>query len=385
MTTRKRISTVLTLAAVAMAVLAGSAQAGSLEGQLGILTPGTLSGNNPATGAPWAVGDQYRFAFHTSAKTTAESADIATYNAWVQGLADASTAYDIGADDGVTWKVIGSTSEVDARDNTSTNPTVDGSGHAIFLLDGSTVVANDYADLWDGEIQNIINITEQGTEWAYWPFTGTYTDGTAAPGHAASFSTLGGGGQIHQGNASVTTEWVWRTWTGDPPDTLLPMYALSDPLVIVGELDPNIPDVDAGADVITWSGEPVTLDPNVVEKEGSDWTNLTYAWSADPPDGVEFSDPDALAPTVTITKATDNPSIVTLTLAVNNVGRLELPVTDAMTIDVYDDACLAAIDLGQAVFDSTDLNQDCITNFEDFAVMATTWLDDYALTEPVAK
>ena len=124
MNTRKRVKTVLTLAAVAMAVFAGSAQA--LEGQLGILTPGALSGNNPATGAPWAVGDQYRLAFFTSATTTAESADIATYNAWVQGLANASTAYDIGADDGVTWKVIGSTSEVDARDNTSTNPTVEG-------------------------------------------------------------------------------------------------------------------------------------------------------------------------------------------------------------------------------------------------------------------
>jgi len=183
----------------------------------------------------------------------------------------------------------------------------------------------------------------------------------------------------------VTTEWIWRINTAAPLTDELNMYALSDPLVIVGELDPNIPDVDAGADVITWSGEPVTLDPNVVEKEGSDWTNLTYAWSADPPDGVEFSDPDALAPTVTITKATDNPSIVTLTLAVNNEGRLEPPVTDTMTIDVYDDACLAAIDLGQVAFDPTDFNQDCITNFEDFAVMATTWLDDYTLTAPVVK
>jgi len=40
-------------------------------------------------------------------------------------------------------------------------------------------------------------------------------------------------------------------------------------------IDPNLPDVDGGADMLTWSGEPVTLDPNIVEKEGSDWTNLT--------------------------------------------------------------------------------------------------------------
>jgi len=149
--------------------------------------------------------------------------------------------------------------------------------------------------------------------------------------------------------------------------------------------DPNLPSVDAGADMITWSGEPVQLDPNVVEAPGSDWTSLTYLWTADPDDGVEFSDPDALAPSVTITKATDNPWAVTLTLAVNNEGRVEPPVTDTMTIDVYDDACLAAKAAGLAVIDPTDFDENCITNFADFAVMATTWLDDYTLTGPVAK
>jgi hypothetical protein len=372
----------LTLAVVVMAVFAGASQAVPLKGELGILTPETLAGNNPATGSPWAVGDQYRFAFHTSATITAESPDIATYNTWVQGLANASTAYDIGADDGVTWKAIGSTAAVDARDNTSTNPTVE-TGCAIFLLDGSTLVANNYADLWDGSIQNIINITELGTEWAYWPWTGTLTDGTAGTGGSAG-NPLGSTGQVGQGDASVTTDWIWRVWTQDPPENLMPMYALSNPLVIVVD-DPNLPSVDAGVDMITWSGREVQLDPNIVEKDGSDWTNLTYAWSADPDDGVEFSDPDALAPTVTITKDTANPSIVTLTLAVNNAGRIEPPVTDIMTIDVYDNACLAAKAVGLLELDPTDIDGNCITALEDFALMALTWLDDYSLTEPVPK
>ncbi len=257
MTTTKRIRTFLTLAAVAMAVLAGSAQA--FECQLGILTPETLAGDNPATGVPWAPGDQYRFVFHTSATTDATSADIATYNAWVQGLADASTAYDISADDGAAWKAIGSTDAVDARDNTSTNTGVNGTGCAIFLLDGSTVVANDYADLWDGSIQNIINLTEQGVVWAYWPWTGTMPDGTARTG-GANGNPLGGPGEVGQGNASSTTEWVWRTWTMDPATNQSPMYALSEPLVIVGQIDPNLPDVDVGDDMITWSGQAVTID-----------------------------------------------------------------------------------------------------------------------------
>jgi hypothetical protein len=56
-----------------------------------------------------------------------------------------------------------------------------------------------------------------------------------------------------------------------------------------------------------------------------------------------------------------------------------------MTINVYDDACLAAEAVGALVLDPTDLYENCITDFEDIAVMATTWLVDYTLTEPVAK
>jgi len=148
--------------------------------------------------------------------------------------------------------------------------------------------------------------------------------------------------------------------------------------------DPDLPVVDAGIDMISWSGQAVTMDPNVVNNDTQvPQRPLSYAWSAEPPDGVEFSDPAALAPTVTITKATDNPSVVTMTLAVTLPGKD--PVTDTMTIDVYDDACLAALDLGLAVIDPTDLDENCITNFVDFALLATTWLDDYTLTEPVAK
>jgi len=383
MTTRKRICTVVTFAAVALALFAGSAQA--LEGQLGILTPGTLSGNNPATGAPWAVGDQYRFAFFTSEKRTATETDISVYNNWVQGLANLSTVYDIGADDGVTWNVIGSTDEVDAIDNTSTTWTDESPGSPIFLLDGSTLIARDYKDLWDHEIQHIIDVTEQGDVDTWWPWTGTYWDGTAAPGHPTSYGALGSSGQVGQGNSSSATDWIWRTNTADPPTNLMNMYALSDPLVIVGQTDANIPDVDAGADVITWSGRAVQLDPNVIEKAGSDWTDLTYLWSAEPDTGVDFSNAIALAPTVTITKATENPSSVTLTLAVNNEGRLDPPVTDSMTIDVYDDACLAAEALGPVELDPTDFNHNCLTNFEDFALLAATWLDDYTLTGAVPK
>lgn len=147
--------------------------------------------------------------------------------------------------------------------------------------------------------------------------------------------------------------------------------------------DPELPSVDAGVDMITWSGNTVQLDPNVIN---NDVTELVYYWSADPVDGVVFSDEYAQAPTVTITKTTDNPSVVTLTLAVNNVGSSNDDVIDTMTIDVYDDACLAAL-LG---FDEwtnhpTDISGNCVTGIEDLAELASNWLKGNGLSEPQPK
>jgi len=72
-----------------------------------------------------------------------------------------------------------------------------------------------------------------------------------------------------------------------------------------------------------------------------------------------------------------------MTLAVTLPGKDT--VTDTMTIDVYDDSCLAAKATGSVELDPSDLDENCITNFLDFAVMATTWLDDYTLTGPTPK
>ncbi|MCK4294803.1 MAG: PEP-CTERM sorting domain-containing protein [Planctomycetes bacterium] len=203
------------LIAVALAVFAVPAQAS-------IVVP---SGTNPATGNPWANGDEYRLAFITSTNPGATLADIGAYNALVQGLANAAG---LGAAD---WFVIGSTSVVNARDNSGTNPS--STGCPILLVDGTTVVANNNADLWDGSIQNIINQTEAGDTKAHWPFTGSYWDGSLSTGKP---NTGGGGldstGEVTQGNGSVVDQWVWRQWTSDPAATALPLYAMSEVLVV---------------------------------------------------------------------------------------------------------------------------------------------------------
>lgn len=152
-----------------------------------------------------------------------------------------------------------------------------------------------------------------------------------------------------------------------------------------GGSDPNVPAVDAGSNWVTWSGAPVTLDDVVVVNNSDPVTALVYSWSADPADGVVFSASDVESPTVTITKATDNPSVVTLTLGVTNEGSESPAVEDTMTIDVFGDACQAALASGAIEFDATDFNSDCITDIVDLAELASKWLDDYTISAPAVK
>jgi len=154
-------------------------------------------------------------------------------------------------------------------------------------------------------------------------------------------------------------------------------------------VDPTLPDVDAGDDMVTWSGEPVTLNATVTNNTSDPVTDLTYAWTADAASladtnlTIVITDADQEDVTVQVTKTidTDDATVVTMTLAGNNVGSGKDDVTDTVTIDVYDNACKAANADGMQEYDSTDLNQDCITDFEDFALLATAWLYDYTITE----
>jgi hypothetical protein len=81
------------------------------------------------------------------------------------------------------------------------------------------------------------------------------------------------------------------------------------------------------------------------------------------------------------------PYIVTLTLAVNNEGNPpEKAVRDTMTIDVYDDACEAAIGAGLTMeLDPGNFDGNCIKDFRDIAVLVSTWLVDYTSTGPIVK
>ncbi len=188
----------------------------------------------PAAATPITVptslnpGDEYRLAFVTSDERNGASSQIASYNAFVTGVANTQPAL---TSLGTTWKAIGSTATVDARDNTGTNPVVDGVGVPIFLLN-DTLLANDNLDLWDGSILVPLEIDEGGAAIQLsFVFTGTSSSGVARGALA-----LGAGVDNDVGIGS--TGFASASWV-DGADLFLflerPMYALSDVLVVVPE------------------------------------------------------------------------------------------------------------------------------------------------------
>lgn len=203
----------LALAATVIAGSVGAAQA----------VPTTLpAGLNP--------GDSYRLAFVSSTSQFGQFSDISIYNTFVDNLAKSVT--ELNALVGIDWTAIVSTRTVDARDNTDTNPGTS-TGAPIYLLDGTTVIADNNADLWDGTIDNLFNIDENGnTVVNAQVWTGSSTDGTGRDGQELGTPT-----PITGGTNSVIAAWI--TSTSPASTNSFRLYAISDTITIPGGPPPT--------------------------------------------------------------------------------------------------------------------------------------------------
>jgi hypothetical protein len=200
----------------------------------------------PALSAPTTVpaglnpGDSYRLAFLTGSATTAGSGNIADYNAFVTNVANSQAAL---SSLGTTWAAIGSTSTVDARDNTGTNPIA--TGVPIFLLDGVSKLADDNADLWDGTIDTPLNVSEAGnviggvTVW-----TGTAVNGTRSL--AVNANELGATAIAAGSNSATGSQWMLIS--GNDRTSPMPLYVISGVLTVPSAAAP----VSAAPAASTW-------------------------------------------------------------------------------------------------------------------------------------
>lgn len=170
-----------------------------LAGELGVLNLNDTP-INPNTGVAWAAGDTYRLAFTSSTSRDATSATIADYDTHVQTAANASLLNLAG----VTWKAVVSTLTVDADVNTGTDS---GSSEAILDL-ASNTIANNYADLWDGSIDNTFGLEEDGVTQSA-PASNELWTGTITSGAKHATQYMGNGGNVQTGKTDQTT----TTWT----------------------------------------------------------------------------------------------------------------------------------------------------------------------------
>ena len=123
-------------------------------------------------------GDLFRLLFITTGSITATSSDITTYDDHVRGqIADHGLAairpY------APAFRVVGSTSSVNARDHTG----LTGAGVPIYWLNGPLVAQNNagfWSDRWENWLKDDrrtqLGVTDDHSDW---PWTGTDTDGTA--------------------------------------------------------------------------------------------------------------------------------------------------------------------------------------------------------------
>ena len=138
------------------------------------------------------------------------------------------------------------------------------------------------------------------------------------------------------------------------------------------------PVVDAGEMVYTWLTQgiiDVQMAPTITD-DGNP-SPYTVLWEESPEDpNLVINSPTIETTTVTIDKV----GTYTLRLTADDG---ELDASDTVTINVYADACLAAMGTpGYTPFDG-DLDDDCDVDLADLSMLAANWLESTALTGPL--
>ena len=150
-----------------------------------------------------------------------------------------------------TFRVVGSTADVDARDNTATTYTADDKGVAIYWLGGNKVVG-DYEDFYDGGWDDEANAKdESGTNY---PYTGSDHDGTEAFSGTSSRALGASSVQVGQPNSSTSGNGPLRSNFATGNSSTRPLYGLSGVFVVAVTSD------DATLSALSLSG--ITLSPS---------------------------------------------------------------------------------------------------------------------------
>jgi hypothetical protein len=181
-------------------------------------------------------GDEYRLLFVTEGKRNALSTAIADYNAFV--TSEANLPNSLVRELAVQWFAIASTSDVDAIENTATDPSPPGdTGVPIYLVDGASRVANHYDHMWDSNSVLLLtspNLTQYGVNPTD-PFNNVWT-GTDYNGVAGGIGGPIGTDPTPSLGSSISPNgrWINNNFTAGASGAKS-FYAISSILVAVPE------------------------------------------------------------------------------------------------------------------------------------------------------
>ena len=192
----------------------------------------------PLTPSGLDPGDEFRLLFLTTPGYSPTSSDIGDYNAHVQ--AQAAAGHQDIRDYSAWFRVVGSTADVDAIDNTETAHTAGDKGAPIYWLGGNRV-ADDYEDFYDGDWDNETNPTKQDGTAATPGRVWTGSDGAGTEAFSAANASLAfGANSVRVGELNNSADGFGPVGTVErySTNTNFPYYALSG-LFVVDE--PNNP------------------------------------------------------------------------------------------------------------------------------------------------
>ena len=229
-------------------------------------------------------GDQFRLLFISSAPRNASPSEIATYNTWIQARA-ANGHTDI-QDYSSSFQAVGSTEDMDARDNTYTTYTSSDKGVAIYWLGGNKV-ADDYEDFYDEDWDEEASMkNESGTaESGVTAWTGSDHDGTEMlQGTPETSRALGNSNNawVRFGKTNSDEHGPLSGATANRSNNKR-IYGLSGVFEVVAGNNPATgePTITGTAQV----GGVLTANlSNVTDPDGLDHVSYSYQWIAD--DGV---------------------------------------------------------------------------------------------------
>ncbi len=269
-------------------------------------------------------GDTFRLLFVTGTGNPTSS-NIADYNSFVQ--AQAAAGHTDIQDYSAWFRVVGSTADTDARDNTGTTYTATDKGVRIYWLNGNKV-ADNYEDFydqsWDDETDP--RGADGATVTADHVWTGSTHTGEEA--FAGTTSRALGTSLVRVGQLNHAVEGPLRSTGAFSTNTNYPYYALSGVFVVA--VANNLP---TGAPTISGTprvGEELTADTSaIMDADGLTTPGYSYQWVR--VDGESATNIGTDSSTYTLVEADAEKQIRVDVTFTDDESNTEGPLSSALT------------------------------------------------------